>query len=104
MSAGATTLRAGDGTRIIFRVAEFRNYLRALLGKPTIDNTTPYDSAFRGKTGIIAFSVNWQGATGHIALWNGTGYREPVHDNYATYVNPSFPNIRTSRAEFWALP
>lgn len=72
--------------------------------KIAIDNTTPYDSSFRGRKGIVAFSVNWQGATGHIALWNGATYREPVHDNNATYVNPTFPNVKTSRAEFWQLP
>jgi hypothetical protein len=52
-------------------------------------------------SGIIAFSVNWSNATGHIALWNGLTYREPTHDNYATYVAP--PNVRTTLAEFWAL-
>ncbi len=98
---GAATLTAADGSHIIFRVAEFRKYLLRTLGRPTIDNTSPYDSAFRGKRGIIAFTVNWNNATGHIALWNGLTYREPEHDNYATYAEP--PNIRTSRAEFWAL-
>lgn len=55
---GVTTLSVGDGTRIIFRVAEFRIYLLHALGKPSIDNTKPYDDAFKGKKGIIAFSVN----------------------------------------------
>lgn len=70
---------------------------------PTIDNTSPYDDAFRGRKGIIAFSVNWQGATGHIALWNGAAYREPSHDNYSTYVNSAYPNVRTSLGEFWEV-
>ncbi len=83
------------------RVADFRKYLRRTLGKPTLDNSSPYDSAFRGKSGIIAFTVNWSNATGHIALWNGLTYREPGHDNYATYTAP--PNIQTTLAEFWAL-
>ncbi len=100
---GAQTLGTADGSRIIFRVADFRNYLFKCLGKPSIDNTSPYDDAFRGRKGIIAFSVNWQGATGHIALWNGATYREPTHDNYSTYVNSSYPNIRTSSGEFWEL-
>jgi hypothetical protein len=102
-AARAQTITSVDGSRIIFRVADFRNYLLRTLGKPDIDNTSPFDHAFRGKKGIIAFSVNWQGATGHIALWNGTTYREPDHDNYATYVNPTYPNIKTSRGEFWEL-
>jgi hypothetical protein len=103
-AAHAQTFPAADGSRIIFRVADFRNYLLQTLGKPQIDNTSPFDDDFRGKQGIIAFSVNWQGATGHIALWNRTIYREPTHDDYATYVNPTYPNVRTSRGEFWELP
>ena len=102
-SVGATTLGTADGSRIIFRVTDFRRYLHKTLGKPSIDNISPYDDAFRGRKGIIAFSVNWLGATGHIALWNGLAYREPSYDNYSTYVNPTHVNIKTSRGEFWEL-
>ncbi len=102
-SIGASTLGTKDGSRIIFRVSDFRNYLHKTLGVPTIDNASPYDDAFRNRKGIIAFSVNWQGATGHIALWNGATYREPSYDNYSTYVNSTHTNIRTSRGEFWEL-
>ena len=102
-SIGATTLGTADGSRIIFRVSDFRKYLHKTLGKPTIDNTSPYDNAFRGRKGIVAFSVNWKGATGHIALWDGATYREPAYDNYSTYVNSSHPGIRTSLGEFWEL-
>jgi hypothetical protein len=99
----AQTLTAADKSRIIFRVADFRQYLLRTLGKPKADKLSPYDDEFRGKKGIIAFSVNWQNATGHIALWNGTIYREPSHDNYSAYVDPNFPKIKTSRGEFWEL-
>jgi hypothetical protein len=101
--AGAEAITAADGSLIIFRVAHLRNYLLRTLGKPRLDKTSPYDHAFGGKRGIIAFSVNWRDATGHIALWNGTTYREPSHDNYATFVQPGNPNIRTSLGEFWEL-
>lgn len=103
-AVGAKTLSAGDGSRIIFRLADFRKYLLWSLGRPTVDKTSPFDSAFRGKRGIIAFTVNWHNATGHIALWNGLTYREPSHDNYSTYIEPRVPDVRTSRAEFWPLP
>ncbi len=99
-AAGATTIGAADGSRIIFRVSEFRNYLIRLLGRPASDNISPYDSAFRGKRGIVAFTVNWSDATGHIALWDGRSYREPAHDNYSSYVSG---NARTSLGEFWEL-
>lgn len=102
-AVGAKTLGTADGSRIIYRVADFRNYLHQLLGKPSIDNTSPYDDAFRGRKGIVAFSVNWQGASGHIALWNGVSYREPSYDDYSSYVNASNPNVKTSRGEFWEI-
>ena len=102
-AAHAATLGTAEGSRIIFRVSAFRRYLLNTLGNPTVDNASPFDDSFSGKRGIVAFSVNWDGATGHIALWNGVAYREPSHDNYSTYVNGAFPNIRTSRGEFWEL-
>jgi len=103
-AVGAPTLGTADGSRIIFRVSALRSYLLRTLGRPSFDTTTPYDSAFRGKRGIIAFVVNWRDASGHIALWNGTTYREPDHDDFSTFVDPIVPGVRTTRAEFWALP
>jgi len=99
-AAGAQTLGAADGARIIFRVTEFRAYLIRLLGKPSLDDASPYDSAFRGRRGIVAFTVSWSDASGHIALWDGARYREPKHDNYASYASGS---AKTSRGEFWEL-
>ena len=98
--SGIQTLSTADGSLIIFRVANFRTYLRSSLGSPTKDDISPYDDTFKGRKGIIAFTVNWQGATGHIALWNGITYREPSYDNYSTYVNGS---IKTSLGEFWEI-
>jgi hypothetical protein len=98
---GVSTIGTADGSRIIYRVSEFRTYLFSVYGKPITDLKTPFDDAFKGKRGIIAFAVNWQDATGHIALWNGSTYREPTHDNYSAYVNGS---VRTSKGEFWELP
>ena len=102
-AVGARTLSTEDGSVIMFRVEHFRRYLTRVLGRPTIDNVSPYDSAFRGRRGIIVFSVHWRGASGHIALWNGITYREPNHDDYSRYVDPSDPRAKTYRGEFWAL-
>lgn len=102
-AVGAATLSAADKSVIIFRVADLRRYLGRILGRPTIDNASPFDSAFRGRRGIIMFSVHWRGATGHVALWNGLTYREPDHDNYSTYVEPLDPRTKTYRGEFWGL-
>lgn len=100
------TVGTADGKRIIFGVATLRDYLVKVYGKPLIDNARPFDDAFRGKKGIIAFSVNWNDATGHIALYNGTTYREPVHDNYATLLIPrtaTTGEVATYRGEFWEM-
>jgi hypothetical protein len=66
-----------------------REYLIRTLGEPKLDKTSPYDHASQRKKGIVAFSVNWANATGHIASWNGATYREPDHDNHATYIDPT---------------
>lgn len=100
---GITTVGTKTKDRIIFRVSDFRTYLGRVLGEPTQDKTIPFNDGFAGKKGIIAFSVNWQNATGHIALWNGVTFREPTYDNYASYVDRDNPNIKTSLGEFWAL-
>lgn len=97
---GVSTIGTRDGSRIIYRLREFREYLIQTLGNPTIDNYSPFNDKFLNKKGIIAFTVNWVDASGHIALWNGTSYREPSHDNYATYV---YGSVKTSKGEFWEL-
>lgn len=102
-SIGVRTLGAKDGSRIIYGVADFRKYLIKLLGEPVTDKVSLYDDNFRGRKGIIAFSVNWAGATGHIALWNGVNYREPGYDNYSTYVDPANSQVKTSKGEFWEI-
>jgi hypothetical protein len=99
-------LSTADGHHIIFSVTTLRSYLLAVFGKPQVDTTRPYDDAFKTKKGIIAFSVNWSDATGHIALFNGIGYREPSHDNYATLFVPRTATTRevaTYRGELWEL-
>lgn len=103
-AVGAQTLGTANDMRIMYRVSDLRNYFRRLLGQPGIDDTSPYDDAFHGRRGIIAFSVNWAGATGHVALWNGSTYREPTYDDYASYVDRNVPSVRTFRGEFWELP
>lgn len=100
-SVGAQTIGTADGKRIIFRVTEFRAYLVRTLGKPVVDEVTPFDDAYRRKKGIIAFNIQgWTDATGHIALLRDGVYREPTFDNYSGSVPRSG---RTVRSEFWEL-
>jgi len=43
-AVGAKSVGAADGSRIIFRVVDFRSYLIHALGRPTVDVTSPFDS------------------------------------------------------------
>ncbi len=100
-SMRALTLQTKDGHHIIVRVKEFREYLLRELGRPTLDRTSPFDSNFAGRKGIIAFSVSgWSDASGHIALFDDRTYREPAHDNYATLA---VGGVHTIQGEFWEL-
>jgi hypothetical protein len=98
---GIKTLGTHGGSRIIYKISSFRVFLHKLLGKPVSDKTPPFNDAFAGKKGIIAFTINFTGATGHIALWNGKEFREPAYDSYESYVNGT---VHTSLGEFWELP
>lgn len=97
------SIGTADGHRIIFRVSALRQYFVTAFGRPALDKITPYDDAFRGKRGVIMFSINFRGATGHAALFDGTTYREPDHDDYSSFVNPQVPGQKTSLGEFWEL-
>lgn len=98
----ARTLGTDRGYRIIYGVADLRNYLLRAFGQPMSDNVSPYNDAFGGKKGIIAFNVSgWSGATGHIALWNGSAFREPSFDDYSQYSEGS---AATFKGEFWEMP
>lgn len=101
-SVGANTVKAADGSRIIYRVRELESYLAKMLGKSgDIDTTMPFDSEIKGRRGIIVFRVGWRNATGHIALFNGQTYREPSHDDYSRYIDSSMPTTRTKQSLFW---
>lgn len=82
-SLGLNTMTGGDGKLYIFRVKELKTYLAAALGVTPVKVMSGFDAAFQGKRGIIAFDVvGWSDASGHVALWNGTGFRENDHDDY----------------------
>jgi hypothetical protein len=63
--------------------ARWRIYLANALGTTPQRVRKDFGTAFAGRRGIVAFKVDgWQTATGHIALWNGTQFREDDHDDY----------------------
>jgi hypothetical protein len=95
-----STLRTADGHHIIFRVRELRRYLLEAYGTPDVDETPPFGDGFAGLPGIVAFAVQgFSDATGHMALYDGTGYREADHDDVPTV----YPHVTIVRTEFWKL-
>jgi hypothetical protein len=72
-----------DKKAYLFRVSELRTYLLNSLGVKTKTVKKDFLNAFNGERGLIAFRISgWQTATGHMALWDGTSFKEPSHDDY----------------------
>ncbi len=71
---GMLTVSGADGKRYAIRVKEFRVYMRATYGAPTLTaRGGAVAESFRGKQGIIIFDVRiWNDASGHVDLWNGS--------------------------------
>ncbi|ARU58386.1 type VI secretion system-associated effector [Oleiphilus messinensis] len=77
------SITGADGKHYIFRVREIRLYLEHTLIARPIKVTRNFDKAFLGTKGIVAFSVNgWSDASGHVALWDGTTFKEPKFDDF----------------------
>ena len=56
--------------------------MKEALGVTPIQVRKNFSSAFSSKQGIVAFDVlGWSDASGHVALWNGSSFREK-HDDY----------------------
>ena len=79
---GIATMTGADGKLYIFRVRDLKAYLKNALGVAPSKVTKDFNKAFLKMQGIVAFEVSgWSDASGHVALWNGTNFREP-HDDY----------------------
>ncbi len=76
-------LMGGDKKFYLFRVTEMRTYLRKSIGVTPKIVSKDFAKAFSGDKGIVAFRVSgWSDATGHIAFWDGTDFRDTVHDDF----------------------
>lgn len=65
------------GENHIYRVTEFTKYMTSRYGAPTTTLRAPsgkgVDPApLHNKRGLIAFTINWDDATGHLSLWDRT--------------------------------
>jgi hypothetical protein len=91
---GLHTVTGADGNNYAYRVAEMRDYLVKTVGQPLITQSgSAIDpAAFAGRKGIIAFSVPFSDATGHLDLWDGN---QPAHGEYFS---------KATKVEFWPAP
>ena len=84
------TMTGADGMSYIFRVRNLKTYLQKKLSVKPSRVTKDFDTAFSGKRGIVCFDISgWSDASGHIALWDGSSFREPSHDDYRSPVPPA---------------
>src|SRR4051812_38998469 len=58
-ATGVATLGASDKSRVLFRVSDFRKLLGHQFGKPVVDKSFPFGDSFKGKKGIVAFTINF---------------------------------------------
>ncbi len=84
--SGLETVRGGNGMRYAFRVREFNRFMRSAYGPPSLSHSEPggvvgaVPASFQGAKGVISFDVaDWNDATGHFDLWNGSA---PAHAEY----------------------
>lgn len=101
-----STLTGGDGFLYIFRVREIKTYLSAALGPADKVATTDFMNAFKALRGIVSFDVQgWSDASGHVALWDGTQFKEAGDDYRHLRDNPATPlrEATTTRMSLWKL-
>lgn len=87
----ALAIRGGDKKLYALRVAEFRKWLTAKYGQPTISlKSGPYGTApsqLQGKKGIICFvDCGWSDASGHLDLWDGSKVIGSAYFNVAKQI------------------
>ena len=100
-------LVGADKRPYLFRVSEMRTYIAHALGVASRTVTRNFNTAFTGKRGIVAFEVRgWSDASGHVALWNGSAFKEPKHDDFRLLADdPATPKHEpaTTRMTLWPL-
>lgn len=99
-------MTGADGKLYIFRVRELKTYLRSAMAVTPVTVSKDFSKAFIGQKGIIAFDVSgWSDASGHVALWDGSAFRE-AHDDYRSLKdNPKTTKVEptTKAMSLWTL-
>jgi hypothetical protein len=87
-----------DGDFYALRVREFRPWIQATFGGPTLDlRDGALRDRFSGVIGIIAFDIHFHDATGHLDLWDGAHY---IHES--ADLRDYF--AMSTRTMVWAAP
>lgn len=101
------TLKGADDMLYLFRVRELNTYLRAVLGATPQTVDKGFGTAFAGSRGIVSFTIEgWTDASGHVALWDGTQFKEPGFDDFRGLRDDPATTRReprTMRMTLWAL-
>lgn len=101
------TLKGADDLLYLFRVRELNTYLRTVLGVTPKTVTKDFGSAFARTRGIVSITVEgWSDASGHVALWDGTAFREPQYDDFRLLQDDPATarrEPRTTRMTLWPL-
>jgi hypothetical protein len=85
------TVSGGDKKLYIFRVADMKTFLGETFGKPDKTVFNPRESDFVGVKGILVFTQQFIGASGHATLWDGRLCSDHCY----------FP--RSTKVELWQL-
>jgi hypothetical protein len=95
-------VKGSDGKPYLLRVLEMIKFVENNLGKPDLSfkpkNNEDLSHQLRGKKGIIIFKVTgWDGAAGHVTLWNGSDCGD------SCYFVQTQPSVKTTDIFFWNL-
>lgn len=90
-----------DTKQYMYRVNDMIGFLEEVLGKPDITISSPKESDFNGKKGIIVFSGSgWSNARGHVTLWDGTRCSDACH----FMLSPDNGSFVPEKGLLWSLP
>ena len=100
------TMTGADKLLYMFRVRDLKKYLKSALGVTPSKVVKDFGTAFAGKRGIVAFDVTgWSDASGHVALWDGSAFREQ-HDDFRGMADNPKTTVRepaTTSMTLWEI-
>ncbi len=69
------TISGADGKWYAYRMRELKHWIGETFGAPDLSRDGQVTRAeFAGVTGIVAFDIHFNDASGHLDLWDGSSY------------------------------